>query len=183
MNINERNKLLPSLARLSPAISIIIFLIYIIYDRYNIVYLTIVLGIISLSNQVIKEYISRPLYNIIPKLNKFIQGSRPVNAVSCGLFLDGKKGSRTFGMPSGHSQIIWSITIYILLKLWNKEKKNKLLLWFISIVLILYALYVSYSRVYIDGCHTLPQVIIGSLIGILLSSLIYYLEVNIFYKN
>lgn len=184
MNKNDRKSLLPSIARLSPGISIIIFLIYMIYNYNDIVYLIIVLGIFSLSNKFIKDYISRPLYNFIPELNTIIQGSRPINAVSCGLFLDGEKGSKTFGMPSGHSQIIWSVITYVLYKLWSsKENKNKFLLYLISGIMILYGLYVSFSRVYIEGCHTLLQVLIGSILGIMISSIIILLEVKIFNKN
>jgi membrane-associated phospholipid phosphatase len=36
--------------------------------------------------------------------------------------------------------------------------------------------YVSYSRVYIDGCHTIQQVIVGGLLGVLIGFLIYYYE-------
>lgn len=115
MNLKKRNSFLPNIARISPIISIILFLIYIIFQKNdNIIGLIIVLGIIALSNMFIKNYISRPIYKLLPRLNNLVQGTRPSNAISCDLFLDGELGSKTFGMPSGHSQIIWSVVTYIL---------------------------------------------------------------------
>lgn len=188
MTLKERNKLLPNIGRLSPVISIILFLLYIIFQKTdNIIYLIIVLGIIALSNNFIKNCVSRPLYKMLPVLNNIVQGTRPSNAMSCGLFLDGEIGNKTFGMPSGHSQIIWSVVTYILFKLWyikyykneNIKSSECILLVIISVILLGYSLYVSYSRVYIDGCHTLLQVIIGSLLGILISSIIIFFEIRI----
>lgn len=187
MNLQKRNSFFPNMARLSPVISIIIFLLYIYLQPYdNLLYLIIILGIIMFSNSFIKNYISRPIYKLLPVLNNIVQGVRPRNAMSCGLFLDGELGSETFGMPSGHSQIIWSVITYILFKLWyNKYYRNKniksieyIVLIIITVILLGYALYVSYSRVYVEGCHTLVQVIIGSLIGMLISSIIIIFELR-----
>jgi len=36
--------------------------------------------------------------------------------------------------------------------------------------------YVSYSRVYIEGCHTIQQVVVGGMLGVLIGFLIYYYE-------
>ena len=38
------------------------------------------------------------------------------------------------------------------------------------------AVYISYSRVYIEGCHTLQQVTVGGFIGIIFGLLIAYFE-------
>ncbi len=187
MVLYKRNHFFANIARLSPVISILLFLFYMMFQKTkNILYLLIILCIISFSNSFIKNYISRPIYKLIPGLNNVIQGTRPINAKSCGLWLDGEIGSKTFGMPSGHSQIIWSVVVYILFKLWyTKYYNNKniklldyIIIISITIILLSYAIYVSYSRVYIEGCHTLLQVIIGSLIGSLISSIIIFFEIR-----
>jgi membrane-associated phospholipid phosphatase len=192
MVLYKRDHFFANIARLSPVISILLFLFYIIFQKTeSSLYLLIILSIMSCSNIFIKNYISRPIYRLIPGLNNIIQGTRPNDAMSCSLVLDGELGSRTFGMPSGHSQIIWSIVVYILFKLWyTKYYNNKtiklvdyIIIINITIVLLGYAIYVSYSRVYIEGCHTLLQVIIGGLIGMLISSIIIIYELRNNYKN
>ena len=39
--------------------------------------------------------------------------------------------------------------------------------------------YVSYSRVYIEGCHTIQQVIVGGVLGVLTGFLMFYYENDI----
>ena len=41
------------------------------------------------------------------------------------------------------------------------------------------SIYISYSRVYIEGCHTIQQVIVGGTVGILLGFLAFYFEDDI----
>ena len=62
------------------------------------------------------------------------------------------------------------IAAYILNNIWMA----------ISIVVILVvASYISYSRVYIEGCHTIQQVIIGGIVGVVLGFLAFYFENDI----
>ena len=42
------------------------------------------------------------------------------------------------------------------------------------IILLLFALLVSFSRVYVDKCHTIQQVIMGGLFGILSGIIGFY---------
>ena len=44
------------------------------------------------------------------------------------------------------------------------------------IIVLLVALYISYSRVYIEGCHTIQQVSVGGMLGIATVFIIYYFE-------
>jgi hypothetical protein len=130
----------------------------------------------------------KPLYNLFNKTKLPILGlgSRPSNASSCQFTLDNKYAT-SFGMPSGHSQIAWTLSTYIIAKIitnWkNSNKDNKAItgfgyIWLVlSCLLVLTgSLYISYSRVYIEGCHTLEQVTVGGLLGILCGFLIYYFE-------
>lgn len=115
---------------------------------------------------------------------------RPDNANSCNFILDGNK-STTFGMPSGHSQLAWTLATYIICKIINNfinkdDKITKTLvtfdyIWIIisCIILIISAGYISYSRVYIDSCHTIQQVTVGGLLGVCCGFIIYYFEDDI----
>ena len=69
---------------------------------------------------------------------------------------NGKRfGPDEYGMPSGHAQAISFFLVHELLS--NKNKYYKLILTIVSI-------YMIYSRVKVK-CHTVQQVVIGSLIG------------------
>lgn len=69
-----------------------------------------------------------------------------------------------YGMPSGHSQMagfafmFWCMYVYI------KYKNNKKSFIIASTVLFICMIAIMYSRVE-EGCHTILQVVIGSLIG------------------
>ena len=93
-------------------------------------------------------------------------GTRPKNAINCDLWSTNKL-STSYGMPSGHAQLI---TFFLIAELFKSNNilayptttlfTPKNVIWiFISIVLL-------YSRVEL-GCHTYQQVIIGILFGIL----------------
>ena len=133
----------------------------------------------------------KPLYKLFNKTSLPILGlgARPSGASSCQFILDNKLAS-SFGMPSGHSQIAWTVATYMIARLinnWkNVNKDNKYItafeyFWLIlSCLLVLAgAFYISYSRVYIEGCHTIEQVTFGGLLGILCGFLIYYFEDNV----
>ena len=93
-------------------------------------------------------------------------GTRPKGAKHCGCFIteSNLEGiTKSYGMPSGHS-IMASLTLtfwvlYFLDNIKNVKKRNH------SIFLLgLICSSVIISRVYLK-CHTIQQVIIGSLIG------------------
>jgi membrane-associated phospholipid phosphatase len=192
---SKRILLLPTLARVSPAICpILLFVNCIIYPSFNSFYIFIMYFIIMFLNYFEKVLIFKPLYkllgkNKIPLLNI---GSRPDGAKSCGFTLD-NKDAKSFGMPSGHSQLAWTLATYFICKIIfnfvNENKKNEKndailslnYIWIIlsSILFIISAGYISYSRVYIEGCHTIQQVIVGGILGICGGFIVYYYENNI----
>ena len=121
-------------------------------------------------------------------------GHRPKGASSCSTFLTfGNKPSKTFGMPSGHSQMAWIFSSFFIFKILEIFKKNsngdnendknnvndkkiplyhnksdeiKVTIKVIQIILLLlFAIFMSYSRVVIEKCHTSQQVIVGGIFG------------------
>lgn len=111
-------------------------------------------------------------------------GMRPSGATNCGTFLTWPNvPAITYGMPSGHSQNAWFFSTFMLLELWRYYKsgsatndtnksadnivsKHPAMAIMLGVGLIGFATVVSYSRVWIEGCHTLEQVIVGGLLGI-----------------
>ena len=194
----KRSKLLPVLARISPIIYIILGLINcIVNPTYNAFYIFIIILALFPINWVIKHLIVLPLYNVLGKTTIPIigLGKRPQGATSCNIILElDNKIATSFGMPSGHSQMAWTLGTYLICRIINnwynkennkeKEGKNKTestvlgYIWLILSVLIILTIiiYISYSRVYIDGCHTIQQVIIGGLLGAGSGVLIWYYE-------
>ena len=144
-----------TLARVSPAIFMVsaVMFFFLYPSRYSIHFL-IYLGIVQLSNKIFK-CIAKRAYGKRDSLPILGRGKRPEGACGCGL-LDDNKPSTTFGMPSGHSQIAWSVATYLILRYCDIPQ---------SIFLINIATYISFSRVSI-GCHTKEQVIVGGLIGV-----------------
>ena len=185
----ERQELYPTIARTSPALFFYLTVLNcIILPSYNSFYLFIVYCIVVITNIILKNLIVKPIYNLfnINSLPLLGIGSRPKNAESCHLVLDNIL-SLSYGMPSGHSQIAWAVATYILykiIKIWyDNYKYNKDIsligyIWLIisCIIILMCAVYISYSRVYIEGCHTLQQVTVGGFIGIIFGLLIAYFE-------
>jgi len=190
--ITKRMELLPTLSRTSPVLFFIIILLNsIVYPSYESCYLFICYFLAIISNHIFKNLFSKPLYNLLntKSLPLLGIGDRPPNARGCSHILTNKL-STSYGMPSGHSQITWTICSYLLFKIinnWytikNNNKINKTInifeyIWIIlsCILLLITSIYISYSRVYIEGCHTIQQVTVGGILGIISGFLIYYFE-------
>jgi membrane-associated phospholipid phosphatase len=202
MNITTARRLetFPTLARTSPVILQIIMILYaMMVPGFNSFYLVILVILTTLFNAFLKYAVMKPLYKWLGSNDLFLlgSGSRPSGAMSCKFALDGKKAT-SFGMPSGHSQIAWTIGTYLICRLINrfidnvnqnsKQNNNTKLaslilddIWiFISIGVILgIMIFISYSRVYIEGCHTIQQVSIGGIIGLILGIIAFYFEDDI----
>lgn len=192
-NKSSRNHLKETLSRLTPVSIAILTLLYtIINPSYNSFYLLIIFCSLFPANWIIKHLLVKPIYTLLKRKSLPIigLGERPPGATSCGFILDNVK-STTFGMPSGHSQFIWTFGTYLIAKIisnWYYKVNSPsplpphlLALGYIWIIfscclLLSIMLYVSYSRVYIEGCHTIQQVIIGSILGVISGFLIYYYE-------
>jgi membrane-associated phospholipid phosphatase len=193
----QRLQLLSTLARTSPVLFYLVMILYnIMAPGFNSFYLISLVVLSSITNRFLKNVIMKPLYKLSGGNDIFLlgSGSRPAGAMSCHLVIDGKKAT-SFGMPSGHSQMAWTIGTYLICQLFKRFSNNldkqknidtsaSLILdniWiFVSALIILSTMiFISYSRVYIEGCHTIQQVIVGGGIGALIGFLAFYFEDDI----
>lgn len=147
-----------SFARAYPALSIIYAMI--IKDIYLIGYLVIS----NLLNGVYKYQIAKPLMGDkkYPILGK---GTRPKGASHCGIWKDPPNyKTKSYGMPSGHAQEATGFATYVIL---DNLSKGGNILDIKNIIVGFFALFIPYSRVYLN-CHTYQQIIVGGIIGILM---------------
>lgn len=120
----------------------------------------------EISNCFFKNYISKPLIGN-KKLPILGIGSRPKGAKNCGILSDGLI-AKSYGMPSGHSQAAGFFMMFQLLNTNNPLYR---------FLIISISIWIMYSRIKL-GCHTIQQVIIGGIIGIIFGYL-----TNYFYKK
>tara|TARA_B100000424_G_scaffold268243_1_gene262666 strand:+ start:458 stop:970 length:513 start_codon:yes stop_codon:yes gene_type:complete len=157
-------------ARAYPAICLIAA--FILKDLYLLVFLIIS----DVLNGIFKYSIAKPLmgdkdYGIL--LGK---GTRPKGASHCGIWKDppGYK-TKSYGMPSGHSQGATGFTTYLVL---DNLSKGGSLSDISNVILIAFGILVPYSRVVLN-CHTIQQVIIGGILGIILGALAWNMKPSI----
>jgi membrane-associated phospholipid phosphatase len=171
----------------------------IIYGLISLNYYLIFLGIFLFMNEIINlglKKIFQVIYDVFTKkaINLLGIGGRPKNAVNCGSMPTIKSYcnlSKSFGMPSGHSQQVWFFFGFLLLYLIKQlndeddkdDKKYKKI--FIGVVITIFlciSIFISVSRVYV-GCHTIQQVIIGGLFGFMFGCLGFLLTNYILTKS
>ena len=162
------------LARAFPLITMVSPLLgYFLTNEIDLLLLSITLLLNDGLNHFLKYNIVRPLmgnkrYGILGS------GARPKGAKDCGLFVgckDPLSKKESYGMPSGHSQNVMLFSTYAILTLMNGNYTDRMKN--IGYVLFsLLAIGIMYSRVYLK-CHTVQQVIIGGVIGLLLGYLYY----------
>ena len=78
------------------------------------------------------------------------------------------------GFPSGHSLLTWYF-IGFMLQYTNKVNVRNKVVW--DTGLVIYGVCVAYARVGVENCHTLLQVIVGSIIGYV-SGVLAYSKLN-----
>ena len=144
-----------------------------VYNNQSSFVLGIVIILSSYLNYVLKHDISKPIFSLfqdyIPLLGR---GSRPDGAVDCGYFTNcPNQKAKSFGFPSGHSQFAGINAGFLIREIISKKSKNKSFSGLgrsdkISVLLIFMTIPIMmYSRIYIEGCHTVEQTIFGSIIG------------------
>jgi membrane-associated phospholipid phosphatase len=182
----------------STPITIPFFGIY--YGLLTVNYWLLAFGISAIAshfmNNIIKV-IFKFIYNVIKSdsIPLLGIGVRPKDAKNCSAFTNCKKCDiypKSFGMPSGHSQLAWFCFTYGMLymvehitqKYTFEKDLVKRRIWFIIgfIIMFLMAITLSYSRVYLK-CHTVQQVIIGGLFGIGFGVLLYWISAMIIYQD
>ena len=93
----------------------------------------------------------------------------------CGIYPEYMRKSKTWGMPSGHAQILFLTATFWSLYLIGKHKKGSSSLLITQLIIIwLIALIVVGQRV-VSKCHSIPQVIVGSIFGIGFGILTYFI--------
>ena len=159
-------EIIDDFARFYPAATLIYALII------NDIYLFIFMILSNLANGVLKYKIVKPIMKDknYPILGK---GTRPKGAANCGIWKD-PPGHKTtsYGMPSGHSQEATGFATYMILK---NLSYGYALFDIRNVILSGLAIFIMYSRVYLN-CHTIQQVIIGGMIGILFGSIGFTLK-------
>ena len=145
------------------SIPVLVFLIAIAENNIYLIFLTIGLIVNAFINHTIKK-----ITTYYP--NKIFL--RPIKARGCSSnHLDKPCGGKP-GFPSGHSQNAWFFTMYMILYYLNKNHNNKNPL--DILIFIILAFTISISRLGISPylgtlCHTPLQVVVGGLLGIVLS--------------
>jgi len=149
------------------------FLFSVLYrDQENLIF-TLLLMVSDELNHWLKIYVAKP----IMKNSKWTilgWGKRPnPKAISCMFPPD--TPSKSYGMPSGHSQFAWVFSTYWIWKIWEDKERTDIEKWISMIVMVWLASMVGYSRVKWMKCHTVQQVVVGGMIGILVGTGIYNL--------
>lgn len=104
---------------------------------------------------------------------KILQRPNPPKT-GCGMFDDCTfPGSRSFGFPSGHAQIVAFAATFWSLYFWHTQRDMAR-----GIILFLLALLVGYSRIE-NGCHNTLQVAGGYLFGITFGALYFFLNTKL----
>ena len=165
------------LARAYPLITITTMLLnYFMTNNIESLMLSGALVINDMINFVLKYWIVKPLLGD-KKYFLIGSGSRPKGAKNCSLFVEKNASfSKSYGMPSGHSQNAAFFSTYAIMGILNNPAfSNKFI--FIAIFIVL-ALSVMYSRVFLK-CHTVQQIAIGGLLGSILGLQYYNNKDNI----
>ena len=160
-------------------------ILFFLKQDFESLYFAVIMCISAISNSIFKK-IFKSIYSSfgideVPVLGK---GVRPKGATNCGAFLKfPDKESSSYGMPSGHSQSIWFFVSYIILCMYDKHNtlfNTKHLndkVKFVSIfLLIFFAFLTSYSRVVIEKCHTIQQVLVGAIFGIVMAYVAFIIK-------
>ena len=142
-------------------------------------------------NAFLKYNIFKPLYHLFGTFKNngyylplFGRGDRPNGARHCNWFDNCNECNnnntplKSFGMPSGHSQFVMYCATFLILYLYftyvhkksgdgimTKASHIRTFFYPISIFIATLSLLAVYTRIILK-CHTIQQVILGSLIGI-----------------
>ena len=132
--------------------------IFLLRSKHNLLfYYILFFGISLLLNLILKGIIQQPRPSIDAKTFQLMIKNKERYIYKHGMPYD------IFGMPSGHSQSVLMSTIFIYLSL--HDMKIVMLYLFISLITL--------TQRVIYNHHTIFQVIIGSIIGILLGYVAY----------
>ena len=163
------------LARAFPLITIVSpLLCYFLTNEVDLLLLSVTLLLNDGLNHFLKYSIVRPIMGN-KKYGILGSGARPQGAKDCGLFVgckDPLSKKESYGMPSGHSQNVMLFSTYAILTLMKGDHTDTMkkigYVFFSSL-----AVGIMYSRVYLK-CHTVQQVIVGGLLGLILGYIYFH---------
>jgi len=185
------------LAKFSPLIILVFLLVFCIvslfynpnYDSvFDPYYLIIMFTLIIFTNYIAKYLIFKPIYKLYKYYYNHDDYDDDYDLPILGIGYRPKLcNDDSFGMPSCHSQIAFAFATYIICLIVMKNKNSyrhnivSCVISYVESFIVLcialcIALYISYSRVYIEKCHTIQQVIIGSIFGIICGIIMFYYE-------
>lgn len=121
--------------------------------------MAIIFGIAGLIQALTSTFLKRVLFNGLPRPKKYFEGTEALS------FIEGVKVASYFSFPSGHT-----MSAFLLAGLfsffWTNNKVTQM-------ILLLGASVVAISRIYLLQ-HFLRDVVAGSLLGILIAMLTWY---------
>ena len=168
--INKLQTYLIGFLRASPVMIIIGSTIcYILFQKKFGLYFSIYLLLVDIIGHYLKIISKKYLYNGKVNLPIIGRGPRPKGAKFTGCFIDDNnlEGiSKSYGMPSGHSIIAMSTAVMLscfIIENYPDTIHRKISLILLNVVVAM----ILYSRIYL-GCHTIGQVAVGSIIGVIL---------------
>tara|TARA_B100001093_G_scaffold494648_1_gene538304 strand:- start:1398 stop:2069 length:672 start_codon:yes stop_codon:yes gene_type:complete len=158
---------------------------FIIYGNFKWLFLGISLIVSGFINYYLKNNIAYPLFknnnHILPILGP---GLRPEGAEDCGYYSNCPKLlAKSYGFPSGHSQFAGFQCGFLIKDIMDRKTKDgkfsslkfedkiSVVMLFMSVIIMMY------SRVFIEGCHTIQQAIFGAIIGLFLGYYAYNLYI------
>lgn len=119
----------------------------------------VIVGLSNIIASIITQALKQTVFNDVVRPKKFFEGIQEL------YFVPGVENHLYFSFPSGHATCAFSL--YFALALLVKNKALELSLFFV-------ALLVGYSRIYLSQ-HFFEDVYAGSLIGISITFIVYYL--------
>lgn len=119
----------------------------------------VIVGLSNIIASIITQALKQTVFNEVVRPKKFFEGIQDL------YFVPGVENHLYFSFPSGHATCAFSL--YFALALLVKNKALELSLFFV-------ALLVGYSRIYLSQ-HFFEDVYAGSLIGICITFIVYYL--------
>ena len=150
-------------------ILIILFMGYFSTKKIDYLVLIVIFFFNSILNNFLKEYIFKPIMKD-KKLPILGYGTRPINSKNPAQFgnINDPPYKGSYGMPSGHSQTTITFAVFFIMALFDYHSNlSNSMLYFITFIITIYSVLVLWSRIYLK-CHTIQQVIIGSIIGVTL---------------
>lgn len=119
----------------------------------------VIVGLSNIIASIITQILKQTVFNEVVRPKKFFEGMQEL------YFVPGVENHLYYSFPSGHATCAFSL--YFALALLVKNKALELSLFFV-------ALLVGYSRIYLSQ-HFFEDVYAGSLIGICITFIVYYL--------